>query len=497
LVKESEKNLLIDYLRNRQDYCNYIAMKNKTLIYSLIICATLTLLACSKDEDNGAGTGENADISYHRISGTTALGRPGSWATNCLDEACAGSNAEGFYLLSAQTNSSTLMFSDIPEADGTTVRLYSRYRHDAEVTSSLVNFNPSTHAILDAWSTLNQQSSIEECAVDVSCPTALLSGFTPDVEATMVSQVAAIMGPMWPEGRNPFSDVYIADPNPASPSYDALDRLHDYFHFEVSGEYWLVLDNQGNELSRTPLDSLLNDNPNTLVPLTEIQLQESVELPIPPAPARNPISLVYSTTPSLANSIDPPLLFEVDSSRSRSDNPGELTITHEVTDPDGFRETYNGAVAATTLELPGNYIWLITVADAANYSLTRGFVIQVAAIEGAAPVFGGAGSCFTPAPLSVNSLNTCMETQNGGAFGVCEPVNSGSIHTQYSPAPCANEVQNEGALFGTCTIVTSELKLFFYDNPERPNNADSFERKQQDTATLCTLFFEGEWSNTP
>jgi hypothetical protein len=472
-------------------------MKNEIIKNCFLLLVTLILLACSKNPEDSAGSGEEADIRYQRISGTTALGRPGSWATNCLDEACVGSNAEGFYLLSAQTNSSTLMFSDIPEADGTVVRLYSRYRHDAEVTSSLVNFNPSTHAILDAWSAVSQQTSIEECAVDISCSTSLIAGFTADVEATMVSQVAAIMGPMWPEDRNPFSDVYIADPAPSSPSYDALDRLHDYFHFEVSEGHWLVLDNQDNELSRTPLSHLLINNTNALVPLTEVQLSDSVELPVPPAPAGNPISLVYSTNPSLANPIDPPVLFEVNASRSRSLNSGELTITHEVTDPDGFREIYSGAVASTTLDIPGNYIWLITVADSANRSLVRGFVIPVAAIEGAEPIFGGAGSCFSPGPLTVNSLNYCVETQNGGSMGVCEPQPTGSLKTQYSPAPCATEVQNEGALFGTCTIAEAEVRFFFYDNPARPNTADSFDKKQLDTATTCTNILEGQWSNTP
>lgn len=472
-------------------------MKHKTLTFSLLFLTTLTLLACSKDPEGSAGAGEDAEERYQRISGTTALGRPGRWATNCLGEACAGSNAEGFYLLSAQTNSSTLMFSDIPEADGTTVRLYSRYRHDAEVTSSLVNFNPSTHALLEAWANVSQQTNIADCAADIRCSTSLIAGFTPEVETTMVNQVAAIMGPMWPDGRNPFSDVYIADPNPASDSYDALDRMHDYLHFEVSDDHWLVFDNAGNELSRTPLNNLLINNTNALAPLTDVQLTDSVELPVPAAPARNPISLVHSTSPSFAHPIDPPVLFEVNASRSRSLNSGELTITHEVTDPGGFREIYSGAVASTTLDLPGNYIWLITVADSANHSLVRGFVIPVAAIEGVAPVFGGAGSCYTPAPLSMNSSNICVETQNGGILGACKPYQSGSIHIQYSPAPCATEVQNEGSLFGTCTIAQAELRIFSYDNPARPNNADSFDKKQLDHAASCTDIYQGQWSNTP
>ena len=472
-------------------------MNKQILKLSVTLIAVLALFACSKDEESSTGTGAGAESSYQRISGTTALGRPGSWATNCLADACAGSNAEGFYLLSADTNSSALMSSDIPEADGSVVKLYSRYRHDAEVTSSLVNFNPSTHAILSAWSYLNRQESLTDCAVDSTCSTALISNFTSDIEATIVSQVAAIMGPMWPEDRSPFSDVYIADPDPTSQTYDALDRLHDYFTFEVTENHWLVLDNEGYELSRTPLEALLINNTSSVVPLTDAQIEDAVELAVAPPPAGNPITLVYSTSPSTANLIDSPVLFEVDASNSRSLNAGELTITHEVTDPNGFREIYTGSVASTTLDIAGNYIWLIRVVDATNHSLVRGFVIPIAATEGAEPVFGGEGSCFTPAPLSKNNLNLCIETQNGGSLGVCKPTNTSAVHTQFSPAPCAEEVQNDGALFGACTIVSSEVRIFFYDNPERPNNADSFDQKQQDTAILCTTWFEGEWSNTP
>jgi hypothetical protein len=472
-------------------------MKNRIRLIYLLLFAASVLTACSSDNTVQSGSEGEADIVYQRISGTSALGRPGSWANNCLEQVCAAANAEGFYLLSAEVTASTLMFSDIPEADGCTTRLYSRYRHDAEVSSSLVNFNPSTHAILDAWSMVDQGMSIDQCALDTACASAVMNSFTPDRETAMVTQFSSLMGPIWPDGRNPFSDVYIADANPNSDSYNALDAMHDHFNFMVTESDFLVLDNNGDELSRTNLQQLLVDNPNAITRLTDQQLSDATDLPVPSPPAGNPITLSYQTTPSLANSIEPPLLFEVNASGSSSLNPGELTFTHQLTDPNGFTEQFTGAVVSTTLTEPGSYVWVITVADSANNSLVQGLVIGVSASEDSTPTFGGDGSCLTSAPLTANSLNVCEETQNGGSLGVCEVVSSGSVQLQFSPAPCASEVQNDGAIFGVCTIADSEVRVFFYDNPARPNLTETFEEKQQRTSQLCTDSLEGEWSITP
>ncbi|MDN3650251.1 hypothetical protein QWZ13_15140 [Reinekea marina] len=471
----------------------------KLLIKIAVKCAFVLLVAACASDDEGSGTNSDTEdaIEYQRISGTSALGRPGRWATNCLGTACAGSNSEGFYLLSAEVDAASLMFSDIPEADGTTIRLHGLYRHDAERSSSMVNFNPSTQAILDAYSQYSSATSIDECALEATCSQQLLTGFTTDVEETMISQLSTLMGAIWPENYNPFSDVYIADPNPASPTYTALDQMHDMFDFVVADGNWQVLDNNGDLISSVPLDLLMINNPNAITPLTDEQLTRAAALDVPPPPSGNPITLIYQTSPSLAAELQPPASFAVDASRSRSLNPGDLLFSHELTDPEGFRVLFEGAGVSTTLEKPGNHVWLIRATDSAQATLVQGFVIRVAADENADPIFGGDGSCYTPSPLSANQLNYCIETQNGGRLGACEPINSGSIVTQFSPAPCASEVQNDGALFGVCTIEASELRYFLYDNLNRPNNADSFQDKQQDTADLCRLFFQGDWSDNP
>ena len=127
----------------------------KLTLYLLLFSAISILISCSSDsteEDASADDEPETVPVYRQLAGTSAVGRPASWAYVCLDETCVRADAEGRYLMTLEVAAANLVWAEIPQGDGTASLLYSRYRHSDDLTSSVVNINPSTHAILDIWS---------------------------------------------------------------------------------------------------------------------------------------------------------------------------------------------------------------------------------------------------------------------------------------------------------------------------------------------------------
>jgi len=463
-------------------------MKNNLLTPHLFILALIAILAACTSDENGTNDEEDADPIYRNIAGTSAIGRPGAWSNNCLGESCARAGAMGNYLIAAETAESALMWSDIPEGDGTTRRLYSRYRYDESLTSALVNINPSTHAILDIWSNYNQNTSINLCADNPICATALIASFSESIEDTITSQIDALLGDAWPAGRNPFEDIYIAEES------DALDLMHDYLSFVVSSEDLTIFDNTGTELTSAPINQLVNSVSLSNIAVTNPQYVEAQQHE-PEIPNENIIYLSFSINPSRPTTA--PFNVTVNTSRSSSVNSGEITFEHNLTLASGFSYDFEGDIVSTVIEEGGNHIWVATATDSTGFTKSMGYVIQALSAEDDTPQFGGEGSCVTPAPLTPNVQNLCEEVQNGSSLGDCDTISSPSITLVESPAPCASEVQNDGDLLGVCTIETSEVRIFHYENPVRLNLIETFEEKQARIGNQCSVNFLGEWSTTP
>jgi hypothetical protein len=476
-------------------------MTSKSLTTLTIVPALLVmLLGCAQPAgtgttDTAAAADAAAAVVYRQIAGTSALGRAGSWSSNCLDSdgttECSRADVDGNYLLSMPVGQSQLMWSDIPESDGTTVRLYSRYRHEDGLTSALVNINPSTHAVLDIWSNYSQEGlSLELCAEDATCAAALLTGFTATVEQTIVAQLDELLGDAWPVGRDPFGDVYLADP-----TLDELDLMHDTLGFVVSSAGLSVIDNAGEVLTQVALSGLLRAADLTGLILTSAQIVAAVDLPIP-NPEKIVISLQLSVVPTLAKSA--PVQVRVNDRGSSSEAGGELTFSHDLTLAGGTSLSFSGPDIETTITAGGDHNWVVTATDIDGFRITQGYVISVLNGSDGVPTYGGAGSCLTPLTgLTANALNQCHEEQNGTALGSCDQLDSGSVSLIKSPAPCAREVQHEGALFGVCTWVDSELRVFHYENPLRLNLAELFSERQSRVATECISAAGNLWSVTP
>ncbi len=462
---------------------------NRLLTLSLTLYFTVTMMnGCGSATDSDPIGDETPAVS-RTIAGTSALGRAGSWSANCIADVCARADADGNYLLASTVSNSSLMWTDIPEADGSTVRLYSRYRLDEDITTTLVNINPGTHTVLDIWSRSQKNLSIDACAQDTDCADSVLEAFSPSVETLIVGQLDALAGDAWPSGRSPFDDVYVADP-----AIDALDQLFDHIQFVVTEDDVILFDNNGNELTRAPLSRFDRSVSLEGYTLSNSDYQNALGIPAN-IPSRSAISLAAVISPSQPTYA--PTTVSVNASGSSSLN-GDLTFRHELTLTDGTTQSFDGAIVSTTIELSGQQIWVITATDPTGLSRTQGYIIQLWANDTDEPVFGGEGSCITPAlAMNANTQNLCEEAQNGSTLGECDILNSSSVILEQSPAPCAHQTQNGGELLGVCTIISNEVRVFQYVNPLRPNNVETFDEKQARVRGQCTNNLAGTWSATP
>lgn len=477
------------FIQHRQVICSRGTMRQFSYTLLLTLIALLSLSACSSDGGSGNDSTTEPEPVIRQIAGNSALGRPGSWSDNCLGTACARANGDGDYRLATEVTASSLMYTDIPQPDGSTVTLYSRYRLDEDITTSLVNLNPSTHAILDIWAMTQQSQSIDACAQSETCSANIMTSFTESVENTIVGQFDELLGDAWPTGRNPFDDIYVAN------STDALDVMHDYLQFVVTDDELIIYDNDGTELTRTSLVRMIQDLPLTAEQLTTAQYTAAQEIE-PTIPAANAIVLSLSVSPS--QPVTAPAEFTINASRSSSLN-GELTLTHDLTLVSGTTQSFAGEIVTTTIDEAGSHNWVVTGTDETGATRTTGVVLQLLSSEGeeTEATFGGEGSCVTPATaMTANTLNVCEEAQNGASLA-CDIINSSSVTLVQSPAQCAQQVQNDGAFLGICTLLASQMRVFYYENPLRQNNVETFEEKQARFETYCTNEFEGEWSVSP
>ncbi|WP_189610641.1 hypothetical protein [Saccharospirillum salsuginis] len=449
----------------------------------------LALAGCSQDTGDSDPTEDQGSAETSpsvRLAGTVATGRPGEWAEVCIGETCSRADAEGEYRLSGEFETSALVSARIPNPDGSETELTSLHRYDSGQTTYLVNINPLTDAVLDAFSHFNRGESLADCRAASGCEQALVDTFTGEVQATVITQLADWAGDAWETPREPFSDPYRADP-----SLDWLDNLFDHLRFDVDETGLGILDNDGFELGRLPLDTLFDDTVEVL-PLDEEQLARALTIE-PAVQNTNAIEIRYEVTPG--TNVTVPQDVTIDASASFSPG-GELTIQHEWVAPDGTVTRYDSASATAPIDVAGGHHWVILATDAQGNRLTTGLDIDALAndvIED--PEFGSEGSCQTT-NMTANSMNICEETLDGGALGVCEPTVSGSTQTLKSPAPCSPIEQHGGRFLGVCTVVLNEIRVFHYENPLRNTGLTMAELRAL-KAEHCVDVFGGSWSTEP
>jgi len=451
--------------------------------------STLLLAGCSQDSGDSTSTDEDGSAAASasvRLAGTVATGRPGEWAEVCLGDPCSRADAEGEYRLSGDFETSALVSARIPNPDGSETELTSLHRYDSGQTTYLVNINPLTEAVLDAFSHFERGEPLADCRADARCVQALVDAFTESAQASVITQLADWAGDAWETPREPFSDPYRADP-----SLDWLDNLFDHLHFDVDETGLGILDNDDFELGRLPLDTLFDETVEVL-PLDEDQVAQALIIE-PAVPTANGIEIRYQVTPG--TNVTVPEEVTVDASSSFSPG-GELTIHHEWVAPDGTVTRFDSASATASIDVAGGHHWVIAATDAQGYQRTTGLDIDALAddvIED--PEFGSEGSCQTT-NMTANSANICEETLDGGALGACEPTVSGSTQTVKSPAPCSPIEQHGGRFLGVCTVVLNEIRVFHYENPLRNTGLTMTELRAL-KAEHCVDVFGGSWSTEP
>lgn len=462
-------------------------MLSRSWATPLLLSLLATVFAgCSQNSDD-SGSGSDGDSAQSepgiRLAGTVATGRPGQWAEVCLASECSRADGDGDYRLSGDFEDAAFLTAEIPNADGSTTELASLFQPDGEQTTYLININPLTDAVLDAWSYYREGESLSDCRDTPACEQTLLDNFTAEVQSTAITQLADWADDYWETLRDPFSDPYLADP-----SLDWLDNLFDHLHFDVDETGLAVIDNDDFELGRMPLDTLFEAIDDVL-PLDDTLVDQALAI-APVDDGDTVIEIRYDVSPGTAISI--PEDVSVDASQSRSPG-GELTFVQEWIQPDGTATRFTSAQASARIESGGMHHWVITATDSQGNRHTDGFDIDAETDDVIDdPDFGGDGSCQT-IQMTANSKNICEETIDGGALGTCEPTDSGSTLTQYTPSPCSPIEQNGGRFLGVCTVVLNEIRVFHYENPLR-NTGLTLDELRALEAEHCTDVFGGRWS---
>lgn len=455
-----------------------------------LACLTAALCACSQD-DGGSGSGDGARL-YH-LAGTVAVGRPGQWANVCIDDDCTRANNAGNYRLSLPLTQSELVRAAVPAENGNFTELTSLYRHSTNVSDVIVNLNPTTTALLEAWSRFSLGQTLDNCIdSQPGCARSLISSFTPGVEQQATEQLGEWLGNVWSPPRNPFSDPYLADP-----ALDWLDDIHDHLHFTTTDAELEVTDNQGNPVDNLPYVNLFTSSDAATADSSKIA--DAMALPIPSPSGGNLIVIDMDVSPGATFNAPRTIRLDVSDSYSNATLPGNtLSFVQELVDPDGNVRRFNSSNLTTTVNRPGPHNWVVTVTDDANNRNTLGLVLQVGSDNPLAnPTFGAAGSCPTdPLKMNINSVNFCEESLDGSrVYGTCEPVTSGPSQSIHSPARCSTTTQNGGSLLGVCTELPIELRVFYYVNPLSVSG-ESFSAHRSRLAQDCRSAGMS-WSNQP
>lgn len=449
---------------------------------ALLLC-TLFLAGCSALDDDGDSEPENK-----RIAGTVAQGRPGSWSEVCLGDHCTRANRQGDFLLLAPLTEATLLHAVIPEVDGTERTLYSLVDHDDEQTTYLANVNPTTQALIDAWSRFQQGLTLEECLADNGCASSLAGELDETVRQNAADFLRAWLRPVWLTERDPFHAPYRADP-----TQDWLDLFHDHFRFANDATSLSLLNNNNATLSIVSHQDLFDAEADP-EPITQATADAALAIePVNPT-AASPITIRWQADPGLT--LDAPERFTLNASASSSLEPGDLFIRLDWVSPQGELTRFNQPQASVDIEQGGNHLWVISVTDSADNQLSQGLTLEARRADTITdPQYGADGSCQTTAMTS-NSANICEETVDGGLLGACEPTISGQTLTQKTPAPCSPIAQNGGAFLGICTSVFNELRIFHYDNPLR-DTGETLDEQRVREAERCAAILGSSWSTEP
>ncbi|WP_108124808.1 hypothetical protein [Saccharospirillum mangrovi] len=451
---------------------------------AILVALAAALSACSED---GNGSSDSQVQLYH-LAGTVALGRPGQWANVCINDDCTRANNVGNYRLTLPLTQSQLVRAAVPEKDGKLTWLTSLYRHSTNTSDVILNLNPTTTALLDAWSRFNLGQTLDNCLQSTTCEPALISSFSANIQAVASERLGHFLAGAWKANRDPFNDLYLADP-----AIDWLDNLHDHFHYAATAATLDVSDAVGNAVGSVNYVDLFGNGYPT--PLSKAVTDDALGVNVPKPGGTNLIVMHLDVSPGARFSA--PRSIRLDASDTYSTAGSSLTFLQELVAPDGSVQRFNENNLTAPVSRPGPHSWVVTVTDDLGNRNTLGLILQVSSLDPLAdPSFGAAGSCPTdPGKIDQNSINLCEEPLDGGIYGSCVPALTGATKTITSPARCSSVEQNGGALLGVCTELDIELRVFYYINPLK-NSGESFDIQRTRLSDACTAAGK-RWTNQP
>lgn len=428
------------------------------------------------------------------ILGTAAYGAAAAYADVCLvgTQRCTRADAGGDYNLTPIEPDIGYLSAEFLNASGASQTLYSYFAF-ADAPSQTVHINPSTD-------TIARIAAILDCNDGLPPATTCLT--TPATIASTLGGIATLLGPLWPQGRDPFTGPF--EPNPDT---DQLDRLHETVDYIINGQQIEIVDRNQVLLARanlTQLDDLALGTIPSDVQVVDDDLAEAAQAAYQaarPPQGNDRFQMIVSVFP--ANATGPT---QFNSQVRVRANPAQetneaararFTLLYFDGRTAEWQQDFGQPLDQSFTDIDSGSFWLtetgiytlivdlLIIDNLAQSSLvlTASQTLTVGLPDGADPAtydYGAEGSCYSQPSDNSRDFYFCFESANGMVYADDEQDNSLAALCSVAdhdypfinqPGRCPRTVLHSGFYAGYCTLTAGFGRIYFYQSPVRDYGA--------------------------
>lgn len=488
---------------------NMIRSAKFALQSALSIMLFSLLTACAEDPPSSGSEAEATPTPFptpegltdlpegdNTLQGTVAYGAAAAYADVCVigTTRCTRANANGEYNLTPIEVDAGYLSASFLNESGQSQTLYSLFSF-ADAPAETAHINPSTDVIA-------RMAAIQDCDEGLPPSAANTCLASADTVQTTLTALQNLLGPLWPNGRNPFVGSYETNPDT-----DDLDRLHEMANYLINGEQIEVVDINGTLLARARLDQLdaiaagatpsgVQITSDALAGEAERAYRDQV-----PRQQQDRFEMIVSVLP--ANAMGPT---EFASQVRVRANPAQATneaarARFTLLFFDGrmaeWEQEFDEPLSQSFTNIDSGSFWLsdigtytlivdLLIVDnlaAESLVLTSSQDITVGLPAGTNPVnynYGAAGSCFSQPADNTRDFYFCLESANGitysdgqqnnGLDALCT-ISDDDYPFLRQAGRCPQDLLHGGFYSGYCTLVNGYGRIYFYQSPVRDYGA--------------------------
>ncbi|WP_119394274.1 hypothetical protein [Salinibius halmophilus] len=477
------------------------------VLWALLAVLFSSLTACTEEPPVEEGSAEATPTPYptpegltelpegdNTLQGTAAYGAAAAYADVCLvgSTRCTRANIDGEYNLTPIEPDSGYLSANFLNASGASQTLYSYFAF-TDAPAETVHINPSTD-------TIARIAAILDCTTGLPPATDCLAA--PETIASTLGGIQTLLGPLWPEGRNPFTG-----PFEANPDTDELDRLHETIDYLINGQQLEIVDLNGTLLARADLlqldDLALGTIPAGAQVVTEelAELARSAYQTVQPPQQNERFEMIVSVSP--ANATGPTQFasqVRVRANPAQETNEAaraRFTLLYFDGRTAEWEQDFGQPLNQSFTDIDSGSFWLtepgryelivdLLIIDnlaAESLVLTSSQQVTVGLVDGADPItyqYGAEGSCYSQPADNTRDFYFCFESANGltysdgeqnnGLDALCS-ITDDDYPFLRQPGRCPTTVLHGGFYSGYCTLTAGYGRIYFYQSPVRDYGA--------------------------